>query len=186
MKTSIKAFIASVLMTSAIAAAPAEAATVLFDFSLQGVSRINGSFSYDDAKTGVLGYTDLSAFNLTVVGDAEIAPNSYSLADVLAMPVYSHFAFDIANDVFLTSQVEGPDGPAILYLGAVTSAMGAGFLINDRGAYYDYATQFLGAVDTISVGTVPEPATWAMMLVGFGMVGAATRYRRRATTVAFG
>ena len=35
-------------------------------------------------------------------------------------------------------------------------------------------------------GTVPEPATWAMMLVGFAMVGAATRYRRRNTTVAFG
>lgn len=26
---------------------------------------------------------------------------------------------------------------------------------------------------------VPEPAAWAMMLVGFGMVGAASRYRRR-------
>lgn len=26
---------------------------------------------------------------------------------------------------------------------------------------------------------VPEPATWAMMLVGFGMVGAAARYRHR-------
>jgi len=35
-------------------------------------------------------------------------------------------------------------------------------------------------------GTVPEPATWAMMLVGFAMVGAATRYRRRNTSVAFG
>jgi hypothetical protein len=35
-------------------------------------------------------------------------------------------------------------------------------------------------------GTVPEPTTWAMMLVGFGMVGAATRYRRRRNTVAFG
>ncbi|GGB28686.1 hypothetical protein GCM10011380_17910 [Sphingomonas metalli] len=31
---------------------------------------------------------------------------------------------------------------------------------------------------------VPEPATWAMMLVGFGMVGAATRYRRRSTKAA--
>jgi hypothetical protein len=35
-------------------------------------------------------------------------------------------------------------------------------------------------------GTVPEPATWATMLVGFAMVGAATRYRRRKTAVAFG
>ncbi|HVF94078.1 MAG TPA: PEPxxWA-CTERM sorting domain-containing protein [Sphingomonas sp.] len=32
---------------------------------------------------------------------------------------------------------------------------------------------------------VPEPATWAMMLVGFGMVGAATRYRRRSAKVVY-
>jgi hypothetical protein len=31
---------------------------------------------------------------------------------------------------------------------------------------------------------VPEPATWAMMLVGFGMVGATSRYRRRKTVLA--
>lgn len=33
---------------------------------------------------------------------------------------------------------------------------------------------------------VPESATWAMMLVGFGAVGAASRYRRRKTAVSFG
>lgn len=33
-------------------------------------------------------------------------------------------------------------------------------------------------------GAVPEPATWAMMIVGFGLVGAAVR--RRKTAVAFG
>jgi len=32
---------------------------------------------------------------------------------------------------------------------------------------------------------VPEPATWAMMLVGFGMVGATARYRRRKSNVAY-
>ncbi|KQU55881.1 hypothetical protein ASG67_07175 [Sphingomonas sp. Leaf339] len=31
-----------------------------------------------------------------------------------------------------------------------------------------------------SVSAVPEPGTWALMLVGFGMVGAASRYRRRS------
>ena len=34
----------------------------------------------------------------------------------------------------------------------------------------------------ITVTAVPEPTTWAMMLVGFGMVGAAARYRRRKST----
>jgi hypothetical protein len=32
-----------------------------------------------------------------------------------------------------------------------------------------------------AAGAVPEPATWAMMLVGFGMVAGASRYRRRHT-----
>ncbi|QYE33344.1 MULTISPECIES: Npun_F0296 family exosortase-dependent surface protein [Sphingosinicellaceae] len=37
-------------------------------------------------------------------------------------------------------------------------------------------------LDNLSVGAVPEPATWAMMLLGFGMVGAATRRRSTAVT----
>jgi len=33
---------------------------------------------------------------------------------------------------------------------------------------------------------VPEPATWAMLILGFGAVGANLRYRRRSVRVAFG
>jgi choice-of-anchor C domain-containing protein len=37
------------------------------------------------------------------------------------------------------------------------------------------------ALDNVSIfGAVPEPATWAMMIVGFGVVGASLRNRRRA------
>lgn len=32
---------------------------------------------------------------------------------------------------------------------------------------------------TSAVAAIPEPATWAMMLVGFGMVAGTVRYRRR-------
>ena len=34
-------------------------------------------------------------------------------------------------------------------------------------------------------GAVPEPATWGMMILGFGMIGAGMRYRRKATKVGF-
>jgi hypothetical protein len=34
------------------------------------------------------------------------------------------------------------------------------------------------------VGAVPEPTTWGMMLLGFGAIGGATRYRRRKINVA--
>ncbi len=58
--------------------------------------------------------------------------------------------------------------------------------------------QFGGAAVTINAGStgnlvavvptaaaVPEPATWAMMLVGFGMVAGTARYRRRSTTAVY-
>lgn len=32
---------------------------------------------------------------------------------------------------------------------------------------------------------VPEPASWVMMLVGFGMIGGIARYRRRTATIAY-
>jgi hypothetical protein len=32
---------------------------------------------------------------------------------------------------------------------------------------------------------VPEPATWAMMLIGFGLVGSTVRYRRRSTATTY-
>lgn len=36
-----------------------------------------------------------------------------------------------------------------------------------------------------ATAAVPEPASWAMMIAGFGMIGGAARYRRRRTTVAY-
>jgi hypothetical protein len=35
-------------------------------------------------------------------------------------------------------------------------------------------------IDNISISAVPEPATWAMMLFGFGAIGIATRRRRKS------
>ena len=41
--------------------------------------------------------------------------------------------------------------------------------------------QFSADPNPSVIAAVPEPATWAMMLVGFGMVGAGVRSRRKAT-----
>ncbi len=46
-------------------------------------------------------------------------------------------------------------------------------------------TTFQGRSGAAPVAAVPEPASWAMLLLGFGMMGAALRYRRRTTTVAY-
>lgn len=41
------------------------------------------------------------------------------------------------------------------------------------------------ALDNVAIISAPEPATWAMMLLGFGLIGAAMRYRR-TPRVSFG
>ncbi|RYF06470.1 MAG: PEP-CTERM sorting domain-containing protein [Oxalobacteraceae bacterium] len=40
-------------------------------------------------------------------------------------------------------------------------------------------------VANFTVTAVPEPGTWGMMLVGFGMVAGASRYRRRSTKIVY-
>lgn len=40
--------------------------------------------------------------------------------------------------------------------------------------------EFRDVFSPISQSPVPEPASWVMMIAGFGLVGAATRYRRRS------
>jgi len=39
-------------------------------------------------------------------------------------------------------------------------------------------------LDNVSISAVPEPATWAMMLVGFGGMGVAMRSRRKQAVAA--
>lgn len=48
-----------------------------------------------------------------------------------------------------------------------------------------YAASATLAVPPAPIPSVPEPATWAMTLVGFGAMGAAMRRRQRVTGVSF-
>ena len=41
------------------------------------------------------------------------------------------------------------------------------------------------ALDTVGIAAVPEPATWAMMIGGFGLVGGALRLARRREKLIF-
>jgi choice-of-anchor C domain-containing protein len=46
-----------------------------------------------------------------------------------------------------------------------------------------FKTPYGAALDNISISAVPEPATWAVMLIGFGGLGAAMRSRRSRRAV---
>mgnify|MGYP002779053225 FL=1 len=36
--------------------------------------------------------------------------------------------------------------------------------------------------DTLAIAGIPEPTTWAMMILGFGLIGGAMRSRKTVTT----
>lgn len=55
------------------------------------------------------------------------------------------------------------------------------FVINDTGSPLAFRTDDMSLTGNLSA--VPEPATWAMMIVGFGLAGAAVR-RSRAFAIA--
>ncbi|MBL9070670.1 MAG: PEPxxWA-CTERM sorting domain-containing protein [Sphingopyxis sp.] len=76
--------------------------------------------------------------------------------------------------------VSGPNLPTGLG-GLVTNS----FFIDHEDRLANAARRVSFRVTSISVenAAVPEPATWATMLLGFGLIGGAMRYRRRKPSV---
>jgi hypothetical protein len=75
-----------------------------------------------------------------------------------------------------------------------SALLGAGdilsYVVNYNGNYYNDSTGLRGTIsfspggNDAGVGSVPEPASWAMMLGGFGVIGGTLRRRQRV--ISFG
>lgn len=146
----------------------------------------NGSFTYDSVATGVIGYSDLSAFSINVLGQ------SYDLSfasGLVGSDNYVYFGYDTVLNVFVPAAVEGWDGS---YSGILAATDGwLGFFIaplpgqaDPAGTFSDgkVTEYFTGASDYAITVSIPEPSTWAMMLIGFVGVSLLT-YRRRRSSV---
>jgi hypothetical protein len=71
---------------------------------------------------------------------------------------------------------------ALSYSGSFTLAADTQLAFITEDYYpYDNAGGVALRVSSAAVAGVPEPATWAMMLVGFGAIGGALRGRQKAT-----
>lgn len=104
----------------------------------------------------------------------------------------------VSNTFILTlsgagSFVANADGRKLLMFSASPNASYAAYNNNTVQTFTQsdistdgFRLESSGKVTQVSstlISAVPEPATWAMMLVGFGMIGAASRYRRRSVKV---
>lgn len=134
----------------------------------------NVKANYSLLAVGVLCTDD--ECSTTSTGMTVIDPTSFTLEfDLQAGSVFTLASWLYADDVndgtvdfFNTAKVTGVSVSAG---GSLSSASGA--LTALPGGGYGYPTAAAG---------VPEPATWAMMIMGFGLIGGAMR-RRRATAL---
>ncbi|MBA3896957.1 MAG: PEPxxWA-CTERM sorting domain-containing protein [Sphingomonadaceae bacterium] len=129
-----------------------------------------------------------------------------STADQIAMTPVATDAWTTEN-IGLGSQFWNNNG-SLTNPGAFTNPLSAWIAANPAAAIYGLSSgigsgwngQFFGGIDNVAynfgaggsnsfnfevaaVAGVPEPATWAMTILGFGVIGTMTRRRRRAAFV---
>jgi hypothetical protein len=194
-------FAAALLATSAQAADFSFTGSFLADNGKAGYTFTLGSASTVTlASLGYAGGTNLAGATIArggfdpvltiynaatgfAIADADDGPGSPadSVTGASGDPIYSALLAAGSYTVYLTQY--NNFGPASL-----PGLFGFDGQPNFRGGFVDfYGDQRNGnwaldisGVDSVATASVPEPATWGLMIVGFGMVGAAARRRHRA------
>jgi hypothetical protein len=117
--------------------------------------------------------------------DYTAVPNENGRVDLLIAGAdpFSTNPADVLFNFYLGSDAGPNPNPFTSYSFDITSLITPGQSYQIRFAEVDNQGFFNMGVDNVSVlattGAVPEPATWAMMLMGFGAVGFAMRRRKQ-------
>ncbi len=134
--------------------------------------------AYTNSRPGA---TTTTLYGFDTVNDTLLRstnPNAGTYSNTnLAGVTFGPFGFDISVGNNFGFDISGATGIGFVHqndqFGTVNLTTGAATLLGTIGA---------GTLVDITAGAVPEPTTWALMIGGFGMVGAAMR--RRTASVA--
>ncbi|KAB7647476.1 PEPxxWA-CTERM sorting domain-containing protein [Polymorphobacter fuscus] len=186
-------FLSAAILGAALLASPSVAATTIVGsaaVSIVGVAASTSSIDVGTTFTNTL---------FSVVGSAtgDLAPvqgQNLNLSPLTAS-VGQVFTFtssfgDFTGTVNSASAQGTPDNRTVnAYVLGTFTPMGslAGFLAGPASATFaftqtgsDLATSGSFTFASPPSGAVPEPASWAMLITGFGLVGIASRRRRHA------
>jgi hypothetical protein len=139
-----------------------------------------------NAATFLLTYTATSGAPLPTTASLTITTSNHHNAaggfDISGLAPLNPAGFNTDNVYFAADPIFTSSG-----LGW-TTAIGTGNLWgNSPGSYslyeFDGNSYYIATTGTLSTNAVPEPATWALLMIGFGMVGVAAR-RRKAIVAA--
>ncbi len=145
----------------------------LFSFSQSGFAEgafISGSFAGSDIN----GDDQIISFD----GEGSDFMGSFSGKSLVSAFSFTNggFVFNINGSNILGDNTDGGIEGIIGYASDGNTSWAAGpgpFNLCD-------GTSQCGLIETIGTNVVPEPGSWAMLIAGFGMVGAARRRRRSA------
>lgn len=160
----------------------------LADPNIQGTGAVSGTV------TGrIIGLTDDATSSAQSIFIDSYSPNGGPAVPVDARLWFSQFenSFTVQNGV-ITAAVFHADndfGPFLdrLYINVpIFGAGGTNYAsVGSNNSDSVWNNQgLLGITFTRIESAVPEPATWAMMLIGFGAIGLAVRRRRSAPSLA--
>jgi hypothetical protein len=175
-----KTILAAAVATIALVA-PANAATYLLEYTATGgpafTAPTTAKFTITTSDTlNMAGGYDI----LTAAGNFKVGATTTTVTGLAPLNPPGFFTDNVffnANPAFNGS------GLGVSFAGGFANLWGNApsnysFYTSLDGSNYPVATD-----GTLSVTRVPEPASWALLIVGFGMVGVAAR-RRKAIVVA--
>jgi hypothetical protein len=192
------------LAAAILVGATAQAATVnTYSFTQGGWyspfpvdATLNGTFTGTVGSTGIMSLADLSAFAAsltitTVGGIVDVIPQ-----DLTELGLFSFTTWGGASTLFITP-ITAPGATSGTCVGTAATLSpvcnpGGGNPFGTLGDYIEHGSPvlFTSAVPVVtlvsSVTTsdtptgVPEPAAWAMMILGLGTAGVALRRGRRS------
>ena len=113
-------------------------------------------------------------FNVNALERSELGASLIDISDLLTSGGTGTQQFNIANGENKFGIFGAPEGEGFLSITINANPEGTGYL--------DLRQVKLGGISPVS--PVPEPATWAMMIMGIGLIGAMLR-RRQKTAVRF-
>lgn len=169
-------FRSTLLAALLVAALPAQAALQFYNFNgtldsgLSSGQSFSGNFSFDDSALLSSGqeYLDTNSFSISFLGNTytmaqQAAPTEVSFLDGSFLGVsYAHeAAFPKFSLIASSGTGETWDVPFIAY-----SQLGTNGIVEGAGS--------------IVYAPVPEPETYAMLLLGLGLLGAVSRRRAKA------